>query len=148
MGGRPGGRGGRRRAVLPPLAGGGRARGGPPGGGGGGGAGGGGGPWPGGGAPGGKRTRQGGEWACRSPPWLRRWRRCLPEDAPAGLAPHSAAKLASVRSRPGLSPAVASSVAATWVPTPFFARNPAGAACSASASSEASSWVISAVSTW
>src|SRR5258708_22081077 len=57
---------------------------------------------------GGKTSRHGGGLACRSPPWLRRWRRCLPEDAPAGLAPHSAAKLASVRSRPGVSPAGAS----------------------------------------
>src|SRR6266487_6554849 len=55
------------------------------------------------------------ELACRSPPRLSRWRSCLPEEAPTGLAPHSAAKLASLRTRPGLSPAVASSVAATWV---------------------------------
>ena len=39
------------------------------------------------------------------------------------LAPHSAAKLASRRTRPGLSPAVTSSVAATWVATPCLARS-------------------------
>src|SRR6266487_4283900 len=63
------------------------------------------------------------ELACRSPPRLSRRRSCLPEEAPAGLAPHSAAKLASRRTRPGLSPAVASSVAATTVATPCLARS-------------------------
>src|SRR5215470_12980255 len=60
---------------------------------------------------------QSAELACRSPPRLSRWRSCLPEEASTGLAPHSAAKLASLRTRPGLSPVVASSVAATWVAT-------------------------------
>jgi hypothetical protein len=36
----------------------------------------------------------------RSPPRLRRWRRCLPEEASTGLTPHSAAKAASP-CRPG-----------------------------------------------
>jgi hypothetical protein len=38
----------------------------------------------------------------------------LPEEASTGLAPHRAAKLASVRRRRGLSPVVTSSVAAVW----------------------------------
>jgi hypothetical protein len=76
-----------------------------------------------------KTIRHSAELACRSPPRLSRWRRCFPEEAAAGLEPHSAAKLASVCSRPGLSPAVVSRMLATWVPAPALARNPAGAAC-------------------
>jgi hypothetical protein len=66
------------------------------------------------------------ELACRSPPRLSRWRICLPEEASTGLAPHSAAKLASVRTRTGLSPVVASKVAATWVATPCLANSSGG----------------------
>src|SRR6266487_3316395 len=88
------------------------------------------------------------ELACRSPPRLSRWRSWLPEEASTGLAPHSAAKLASLRTRPGLSPAVASSVAATWVATPCLARNSGGAARVRSSSSAASSRAISAASCW
>ncbi len=44
-----------------------------------------------------RTIRHSAELACRSPPRLSRWRRCLPEEALTGLAPHSAAKLASVR---------------------------------------------------
>src|SRR5215472_10010003 len=62
------------------------------------------------------------ELACRSPPRLSRRRICLPEEASTGLAPHSAAKLASVRTRPGLSPAVASRAAATWGSYPFLGQ--------------------------
>ena len=68
------------------------------------------------------------ELACRSPPRLSRWRICLPEEASTGLAPHSAAKLASFWTRPGLSPVVTSRVAATWIATPRLAKNPSGAA--------------------
>src|SRR5215467_10167826 len=68
------------------------------------------------------------ELACRSPRRLSRWRSCLPEEASTGLAPHSAAKLASRRTGPGLSPAVTSRAAATWVATPRVARNSGGAA--------------------
>jgi hypothetical protein len=53
-----------------------------------------------------------------------------------------------VRTRPGLPPAVASSVAATWVATPCLARNPSGAAWVRSSPGAASSRVISAASTW
>src|SRR6266487_3543296 len=88
------------------------------------------------------------ELACRPPPRLSRWRSWLPEEASTGLAPHSAAKLASRRTRPGLSPVVASSVAATWVATPCLARNSAGPACVRSSPGAASSRAISAVSTW
>ena len=35
-----------------------------------------------------KTIRQRAEFAWRSPPRLRRWRRCLPEEASTGLAPH------------------------------------------------------------
>ena len=52
----------------------------------------------------------------------------MPAEASTGLAPHRAAKLASLRTRPGLPPVVASSVAATWVATPCLARNCFGAA--------------------
>src|ERR1700745_4163456 len=44
------------------------------------------------------------ELACRSPPRLSRWRSCLPEEASTGVAPHSAAKLASRRAPLGGSP--------------------------------------------
>src|SRR5262245_25954546 len=60
------------------------------------------------------------ELACRSPPRLSRWRIWLPEEASTGLAPHSAAKLASLRIRPELSPVLTSRVAATWVATPAW----------------------------
>lgn len=43
--------------------------------------------------------RQSAELAWRSPPWLRRWWTCLPDEASTGLRPHKAAKLASLRSR-------------------------------------------------
>ncbi len=82
------------------------------------------------------------ELAWRSPPRLRRWRICLPEEASTGLAPHSAAKLASVRSRLGLSPTVTSSVLADWVAAPFLARNWLGAVWVTSSASAASSWAI------
>src|SRR5215467_11616229 len=68
------------------------------------------------------------ELACRSPPRLSRWRSCLPEEASTGLAPHKAAKLASVRTRPGLSPVVTSRAAATWVATPLLGQEPVRAA--------------------
>jgi hypothetical protein len=55
--------------------------------------------------------------AARSPPRFNRWRMILPEDAWTGLAPHTAAKAASLCSRSGLSPAVISSCAAVWMPT-------------------------------
>jgi hypothetical protein len=56
--------------------------------------------------------------ACRSPPRSSRWRTVLPEEAESGATPHRRAKLASLRSRCGLSPAATSSAPATSVPTP------------------------------
>src|SRR6266536_6219628 len=85
-----------------------------------------------------KTIRQSAELACRSPPGLSRWRRCLPEEASTGLAPQSAAKLASEASRSGLSPTVVSRVVATWRPTPCLARNAGGAARATRLSSAAS----------
>src|SRR5215475_832476 len=55
--------------------------------------------------------------SCRSPPRLRRWRRCLPLEASTGLVPASAAKEASLRIRPR-SPLETSSCAAQTGPTP------------------------------
>jgi hypothetical protein len=65
--------------------------------------------------------------AARSPPWLRRCRRVLPEEAGIGATPHRWANAASDRSRWGLSPAVTSSCAAVHTPTPETSRS-AGAA--------------------
>lgn len=48
----------------------------------------------------------------------------MPEEASTGLTPHSAAKLASERSRAGLSPTVTISVLATWVATPTLGEQP------------------------
>ena len=59
--------------------------------------------------------------AWRLPPWLRRWRVVLPEEASTGEAPHSAAKEASLWSRCGLSPAVMSRIEAVSVPMPLAA---------------------------
>src|SRR4051812_4161132 len=89
------------------------------------------------GAPGPCRPRVRGSWArrmrtmrhsaalaCRSPPRLSRWRRCLPEEASTGLTPHSAANPASLSSRRGLSLTVTSRVLATWVATPCGVPQP------------------------
>ena len=54
--------------------------------------------------------------AARSPPRLSRCRIVLPDDAGTGLTPQSAAKLASDRSRSGLSPAVSSKLRGADVP--------------------------------
>src|SRR5471032_2395282 len=48
-------------------------------------------------------------FAALSPPRFKRCLDTIPEDAGTGLAPHSAAKLASERRRPLLSPAVSNS---------------------------------------
>ena len=80
-------------------------------------------------------------------PRLRRWRTVAPGDASVGLASHSAATDASLRMRWGLSPAVASSAAATSGPTPQ-APSRAGLACSQSSSGSASRWAVSPVRAW
>src|SRR5438477_5958835 len=67
--------------------------------------------------------------AARSPPLLRRWRVVFPEEAGTGLAPHSAAKLASDCRRSALSPAVTSNCAADPWPIEFRATR-AGASSS------------------
>ena len=58
--------------------------------------------------------------ACRSPPRLSRWRLVFPGPAGIGAAPHRAAKEASVRIRPGLSPAPASRVAVVDGAAPWW----------------------------
>jgi hypothetical protein len=50
---------------------------------------------------------QSAELAVRSPPRLRRRHSFLPLECSMGLTPHGAAKVASLRSRPGLSPSAA-----------------------------------------
>src|SRR6266536_2444618 len=86
-------------------------------------------PWCAGRGPGGSwRSSIARSWPAGSPPRLSRWRTCLPAEASTGLAPHRAAKLASLRTRPGLPPVVATSVAATFLATPCLARNCFGAA--------------------
>src|SRR5579862_8303253 len=65
--------------------------------------------------------RHSAEFACRSPPWLRRCRCCLPEEQSTGETPHSAARLDSRRIRAGLSPAVMISAAADCGPAPALA---------------------------
>ena len=67
-------------------------------------------------------------FAQRLPPRLSRCRRIVPEDASMGLAPHRAAKEASLRRRSGLSPAAVSRAAAVSGPTPQ-APSSAGLAC-------------------
>jgi hypothetical protein len=64
----------------------------------------------------------------------------LPEDAWIGAAPHSIAKQASLRSRPGLSPAATSSAPALSAPIPNSATS-LGAAVRV----RRSSWVVRAV---
>src|SRR6266498_3616036 len=81
--------------------------------------------------------------AWRSPPRLRQCRRVLPEDAWIGEDPHSIAKQASERSRPGLSPAATSSAPAESGPTPNRATSP-GAALAVSRFSSVSSVATSA----
>src|SRR3954467_15233215 len=69
---------------------------------------------------------QSAELAWRSPPRLRRWRSFLPLLASSGETPQRWAKVASLRSRWGLSPAATSRAVATSVPTPLTATSPGG----------------------
>ena len=59
------------------------------------------------------------QFAARSPPRESRCLLVLPDDAGTGAAPHRAAKEASDRSRSGFPPAVISSWAAVFGPTPY-----------------------------
>jgi len=61
-------------------------------------------------------------FAVRSPPLFKRCRIVLPDDACKGLAPHSAARAASLFRRSGLSPATATRIAAVCGPTPNCSR--------------------------
>ena len=83
--------------------------------------------------------------AWRLPPRLSRCRTVRPDDAWTGLAPHNAAKDASVRMRSGLSPAVTNRAAAVSAPTPE-AANSAGLTWAQRWLMSVSSSVISAVS--
>ena len=65
--------------------------------------------------------------AWRSPPGLSRWRAVLPEDAGIGAAAHRCAQAASLRSRPGWSPAAMSSSAAVCGADPVEGEQPGGA---------------------
>src|SRR6266536_2759466 len=85
--------------------------------------------------------------AWRSPPRLSRWRVVLPEDAWIGEAPHSIEKQASLRSRPGLSPAATSSAPALSWPTPNSATS-WGAALAVRRSSSVVRELISADRAW
>ena len=82
--------------------------------------------------------------AWRSPPWLRRWRLVLPEEAGIGLAPQSVANEPSLRRRSMFWPAVTSSWPA-WpveMPSSWIVR---GAAVATSCSSWRSSVAISSI---
>src|SRR5262245_34153581 len=76
--------------------------------------------------------------SCRSPPRLRRWRRCLPLEASTGLVPASAAKEASLRIRPG-SPLETSSCAAQTGPTPHSSSRLGASSATSSASAHSAS---------
>ena len=54
--------------------------------------------------------------------WLSRWRIVRPDDAWTGLAPHNAAKDASVRMHSGLSPAATNRAAAVFGLSAFYGR--------------------------